>query len=139
MLCNFVKIIHEGHFETQLEVLEYIKCHRLIDTLIINCLKSRVEFLFSCRDPFEPPSIQELLGSLSNEFCLRMEVYDSQYIFFTKEVKEENLLLSERASLEISLNNKSENKYYVKEEEPTFIIYEREDYLQLSFFIVIEN
>lgn len=68
-----------------------------------------------------------------------MEVYDSQYIFFTKEVKEENLLLSERASLEISLNNKSENKYYVKEEEPTFIIYEREDYLQLSFFIVIEN
>lgn len=139
MLCNFVKIIHEGHFETQLEVLEYIKCHRLIDTLIINCLKSRVEFLFSCRDSFEPPSIQELLGSLSNEFCLRMEVYDSQYIFFTKEVKEENLLLSERASLEISLNNKSENKYYVKEEEPTFIIYEREDYLQISFFIVIEN
>jgi len=95
-------------------VLEYIKCHRLIDSLIINCLKSRVEFLFSCRDSFEPPSIQELLGSLSNEFCLRMEVYDSQYIFFTKEVKEENLLLSERASLEISLNNKSENKYYVK-------------------------
>jgi hypothetical protein len=99
MLGNFLKIVHEGHFDTQMEVLEYLKAHRLIDTLLISCLRSRVEFLFQCRDSFEPPSVQELLGSLANEFSLRMEVADGQFIFFTREAPREELLLTERASL----------------------------------------
>lgn len=138
MLGNFLKIVHEGHFDTQSDVLEYLKAHRLIDTLLVNCLRSRVEFLFACRDSFEPPSVQELLGSLANEFSLRMEAGEGQFVFFAREVREE-LLLTERASLEISLNNKSENKYYVREEEPSFTIYHREETLQLPFFIVIEQ
>jgi hypothetical protein len=64
---------------------------------------------------------------------------DSQYVFFAKEATEENLLLTERASLEISLDNKSEKKYYVAEEEPLFRIYEREGSLQISFFIMLEG
>jgi hypothetical protein len=55
-----------------MQVLEYIKTHRLIDALLISCLKSRVEFLFECRDSFEPPSVHELLGSLANAFSLSM-------------------------------------------------------------------
>lgn len=35
-----------------MEVLEYIKAHRLIDSLIIKCLKSRIEFLFYNTDSF---------------------------------------------------------------------------------------
>jgi hypothetical protein len=75
MLCNFLKIAHDGHFETQIEVLEYIKIHRLIDTLMIRCLKSRIEFLFSSNDSFEMPTNYEVMGALANEFGLRMEVY----------------------------------------------------------------
>lgn len=99
MLCNFIKCLHDGQFETQIDVLNYIKEHRLIDTLLINSLRSRVEFLFECRDSFEPPSVQELLGSLANEFNLRMEVSDGQYFFLAREAQREELLLSERASL----------------------------------------
>lgn len=122
-----------------MDVLEYMKTHRLLDTLFVNCLRSRIEFLFQCRDSFEPPSVQELLGSLANEFSLRMEAAEGQFVFFAREAPREELLLTERASLEISLNNKSENKYYVREEEPTFAIYQREDTLQFPFFIVIEQ
>jgi hypothetical protein len=46
MLCNFLKILHEGEFDTQVEILEYLKAHRLIDSLIIKCLRTRIEFLF---------------------------------------------------------------------------------------------
>lgn len=99
LLCNFIKILHDGHFETQIDVLNYIKAHRLLDTLLINSLRSRVEFLFECRDSFEPPSVQELLGSLANEFNLRMEASDGQYFFFAREAPREELLLTERASL----------------------------------------
>jgi hypothetical protein len=99
LLCNFIKILHDGHFETQIDVLNYIKVHRLLDTLLINSLRSRVEFLFECRDSFEPPSVQELLGSLANEFNLRMEASDGQYFFFAREAPREELLLTERASL----------------------------------------
>jgi hypothetical protein len=68
-----------------MDVLDYLKTHRLLDTLIINCLRSRVEFLFECRDSFEPPSVQELLGSLANEFNLRMECSEgSQFSFFSR-------------------------------------------------------
>lgn len=42
MLSNFLKVVHESHFDTQIEILEYIKAHRLIDTLLVNCLRSRV-------------------------------------------------------------------------------------------------
>jgi len=42
MLCNFLKVLHQGHFDTQIGVLEYIKAHRLIDSLIIKCLRSRI-------------------------------------------------------------------------------------------------
>ena len=42
LLCNFLKIAHEGQFETQLELLEYIKVHKFLDTLMIRCLKSRI-------------------------------------------------------------------------------------------------
>lgn len=65
-------------------MLEYLKAHRLLDTLIINCLRSRVEFLFECRDSFEPPSVQELFGSLANEFNLRMESSEGQFAFFSR-------------------------------------------------------
>jgi hypothetical protein len=88
MLCTFLKTAHDGHFDTQLEVLEYIKVHKLIDTLIIKCLKSRIEFLFYNIDSFEVPTTAEILGGLANEFCLRMEICEDQYFFFTKEVKD---------------------------------------------------
>jgi hypothetical protein len=42
MLCNFLRFVHEGHFDTQLELLEYLKVHRLVDTLLIRCLKIRI-------------------------------------------------------------------------------------------------
>jgi hypothetical protein len=57
MLCAFLRGIHEGRFETQTSVLEYIKTHRLIDQLMIKCLSSRIEFLFENTDSFSPPSI----------------------------------------------------------------------------------
>lgn len=43
-----------------------------------------------------------------------METGEGQFVFFAREAAREELLLTERASLEISLNNKSENKYYVQ-------------------------
>lgn len=98
MLCNFLKIANDGHFETQLEVLEYIKVHKLIDSLLIKCLKSRIEFLFFSNDSFEMPSVQEILAALANEFGLRLETNEDQFMFFTKENKEDNLL-SDRPSL----------------------------------------
>jgi hypothetical protein len=36
---------------------------------------------------------------LGNEFNLRMEVTDGQFLFFTREAQREELLLTERASL----------------------------------------
>ncbi len=42
MLTNFLRVVHEEHFDNQMEVLEYIKAHKLIDTLLIKCLKSRI-------------------------------------------------------------------------------------------------
>ena len=72
MLCNFLNLIHEGHYDTQMEILDYISYHYLIDMLLIRCLKSRIEFLFGGRDTFEEPSMEEILRSLSNEFNLRI-------------------------------------------------------------------
>jgi hypothetical protein len=46
MLCNFLKAIHQEYYDTQMDVLEYIKCHRLIDILILKCLKNRIEFCY---------------------------------------------------------------------------------------------
>jgi hypothetical protein len=57
MLQNYLKLVHDGHFETQLEVLDYLKIHRLVDTLMIRCLKSRIEFLFYNQDSFEMPTV----------------------------------------------------------------------------------
>jgi len=48
--------------------------HKLIDTLLIRCLKSRIEFLFEYRDSFESPTVAEILGSLANTINLRMEL-----------------------------------------------------------------
>jgi hypothetical protein len=60
--------------------------HKLIDTLLIRCLKSRIEFLFEYRDSFENPSVAEILGSLANAINLRMELCEGQYTFFAKEM-----------------------------------------------------
>lgn len=49
---------------------------------MIKCLKSRIEFLFFNSESFEKPSNYEILAALANEFELRIEIYDSQYVFF---------------------------------------------------------
>ena len=53
------------------------------------------------------PTTVDILRALANEFALRMEVSDNQFVFFNKEEKDESLVGNERASLEISLNNKN--------------------------------
>lgn len=66
MLCNFLKLVYDQHFDYQLEVLQYIKAHKLIDTVMIKCLKSRIQCLFYNMDSFEMPSVTEILRALSN-------------------------------------------------------------------------
>lgn len=51
---------------------------------MIKCLKSRIEFLFYNIESFEIPETAEVLRALANEFCLRMETVEDQYVFFTK-------------------------------------------------------
>ena len=45
------------------------------------------------------PNNYEVMGALANEFELRMETYENQYVFFIKESRDQNLLSSEPASL----------------------------------------
>lgn len=61
---------------------------------MIRCLKSRIEFLFNSSDSFEMPTNYEVMGALANEFGFRMEAYEGQYVFYSKEAREENLLSS---------------------------------------------
>lgn len=42
MLVNFIKVLHQGDFDSQMAVLDYLKAHRLIDTLILSCIRSRI-------------------------------------------------------------------------------------------------
>jgi hypothetical protein len=69
----------------------------------------RIEFLFECRDSFEPPSVHELLGSLANEFSLHAAPRRTVHLF-SQGGTEENLLFTDRGSLEISLDIKFEKK-----------------------------
>ena len=82
-----------------MEVLQYIKVHYIIDSLFIRCLKNRIAFVFGSRDTFDEPTVEEVLRSLSNEFNLRIEIQEGEFVFYSKEYRDENLLMSERASL----------------------------------------
>lgn len=116
-------------------MLEYLRSHKLIDQLLIRCLRVRLDFLFASLDSFESPHPTELFAALANEFSLRLHHVDSQYLFYAREEQD---MQSASASLEISLNNQGEERFYQREEEPSFVIYDREDTLQLPFFIVVD-
>lgn len=129
LLCNFLKIVHEAHFDTPTELLDYLKMHRLIDTLFVRCLRTRVDFLFDARD--HQPSTREVLTALSNEFGLRLDALEGeQYLFFLKEERDFNLLESHHASLNASMIQKDSLS-----DEPCFAIYEDQDWLQFPFSV----
>jgi len=110
MLSNFLKILHEGEFDTQVEILEYLKAHRLIDSLIIKCLRTRIEFLFD-DGSFET---RKVLTALANEFGMKMQIVSRRYLFFLREEKEYNLLYSQE--------EQSEGSFQSEREEPCFVI-----------------
>lgn len=123
MLSNFLKILHEGEFDTQVEILEYLKAHRLIDSLIIKCLRTRIEFLFD-DGSFET---RKVLTALANEFGMKMQIMSRRYLFFLREEKEYNLLYSQE--------EQSEGSFQSEREEPCFVIVQRDDSLHIPFFI----
>ena len=115
---GFIQNVRRGTFYDQTEIISYLNANQLIDHIFISALKSRLLFM-ETDDEFKAHS-QIFLG-LANQFNLRLQVKDNEYIFYPQLNEEQSQGLEANFSLQISLNNKTtQQKSLIRRQQPLF-------------------